>query len=136
MNRITTRYKKRQNDISLTCQCVIEKMDNNENFPDPPAALEELKKVYPEFQHALANALSRDSYLMAIKDQLKETVLALLDELAEYVTVTCKGNRSMMLSSGFDVNSVNGNGNKLPPAIKKLEVVLGRPARQSHASGI
>jgi hypothetical protein len=124
MNRITTKYKKRQGDISLTCQCVIEQMENNEDFPDPPAALAELKKVYPEFRQALANALSRDRYSMAVKDNLKEVVLGLLQELADYVTETCKGDRSKMLSSGFDVNSVNGN-NKRPPAIEKLEVELG-----------
>jgi hypothetical protein len=125
MNRITTKYKKHQNDIALIGECVIEKMENNENFPDPPAALEELKKVLPEFHQALANALSRDRYAMAVKDKLKEVVLGLLQELADYVTETCKGDRSKMLSSGFDVNSINGNSNKLPPAIEKLEVELG-----------
>ncbi len=125
MNRITTKYKKHQHDIALIGDCVIDKMENNENFPDPPAALEELKKVLPEYRNALANAQSRDRYMVAIKDELKEVVLGLLQELADYVTVTCKGDRSKMLSSGFDVNNENGNGNKLPPAIEKLEVKLG-----------
>ncbi|HEX6427496.1 MAG TPA: hypothetical protein VF008_07405 [Niastella sp.] len=127
MNRITTKYKKRQDDVALIGRCVIEGMENNENFPDPPPALEELKKVLPEFQHALVNALSRDKLMVAIKDDLKKIVLALLQELVDYVTVTCKGDRSKMLSSGFDVNNENGNGNKLPPSIKKLEVELGPP---------
>jgi hypothetical protein len=125
MNRITTRYKKYQSDIAPTGERVVEKMENNENFPDPPAALEELKKVLPEFRQALVNALSRDRYLMAVKDELKEVVLGLLQELTDYVTETCKGDRTKMLSSGFDVNSINGNSNKLPPAIGKLKVELG-----------
>jgi hypothetical protein len=127
MNRITTKYKKRQNDILLIGRCVLEKMENNENFPDPPAELEELKKVLPEFQHALADALSRDKFMVATKDKLKEIVLALLQELVDYVTATCKGDRSKILSSGFDVNSEYGNGNKRPPSIKKMEVELGPP---------
>ena len=52
MNRITTKYKKHQNDISPIGRRVIENMENNPDFPDPPAALEELKKVLPEFQQA------------------------------------------------------------------------------------
>jgi hypothetical protein len=124
MNRITAKYKKHQSDIARTGERVVENMENNEDFPDPPAALEELKKVLPQFRQALVNALSRDKYSMAVKDELKEVVLGLLKELADYVTETCKGDRTKMLSSGFDVNSVNGN-NKLPPAIEKLEVELG-----------
>jgi hypothetical protein len=34
-----------------------------------------------------------------------------------------------MLSSGFDVNSENGNGNKQPPAIQKLEINTNVPAQ-------
>lgn len=125
MNRITTKYKKHQTDIALISERVIEQMENNEDFPTPPSALEELKKVLPEFHQALANAQSRDRLMVSIKDDLKEVVLGLLQELADYVTETCKGDRTKMLSSGFDVNSVNGNSNKLPPAIEKLEVELG-----------
>jgi hypothetical protein len=125
MNRITTKYKKHQSNIALTAGRVIEKMEHNEDFPNPPAALEELKKVLPQYRQALVNALSRDRYTMAVKDELKEVVLGLLQELAEYVTETCKGDRTKMLSSGFDVNSINGSGNKLPPAVEKLEVELG-----------
>ena len=128
MNRITTKYKKHEGDILTICHRVIEKMEeNNEIFPSPPAALEELKKVLPEFNQALANAQSRDKHLVSLKNDLKAIVLDLLQELIDYVTVTCKGNRTLMLRSGFDVNNENGNGNKQPPSIKKLEVELGLP---------
>ena len=127
MNRIITSYKKRQHDLTLIASCVLEKMENNEDFPDPPPALAELKKVLPEFQHALAHAQSRDRVTVSIKDDLKKIVLALLQELADYVTETCKGNRTLMLSSGFDVTNEVGNSNNLPATIEKLEVKLGPP---------
>jgi hypothetical protein len=127
MNRIITSYKKRQDDLSLTAYCVLEKMENNENFPHPPAALAELKKVLPEFYQARVNAGSRDRVMVSTKDDLKKIVLTLLEELADYVTATCKGNRTMMLSSGFDVTGEVGNSNTLPATIEKLEVKLGSP---------
>jgi hypothetical protein len=127
MNRIITSYKKRQDDLSLTAYCVLEKMENNEYFPHPPAALAELKKVLPEFYQARVNAGSRDRVMVSTKDDLKKIVLTLLEELADYVTATCKGNRTMMLSSGFDVTGETGNSNTLPATIEKLEVKLGPP---------
>ena len=127
MNRITQKYKSREGDITVTGQCVIEKMENNPDFPDPPAALKDLKKILPEFQQALADALGRDKLLVSIKNDKKKIVLALLQELVDYVTLTCKGNRVLMLSSGFDVNDENGRSKKQPPSIEKLEVELSQP---------
>ncbi len=54
-------------------------------------------------------------------------VLALLQELADYVTETSKGDRTRMLGSGFDVIDDNGNSNKRPPSIKKLEIEATQP---------
>ena len=127
MIRILTSYKKRQDDLQLTAYRVLEQMENNENFPDPPAALAELKKVLPEFWQALVNAGSRDRVMISTKDDLKKIVLTLLEELEDYVTATCKGNRTLILSSGFDVTDETRTGNTLPAKIEKLEVKLGPP---------
>jgi hypothetical protein len=127
MNRISQKYKTIEGEIDLTGQCVIEKMENNPDFPDPPVALENLKKIMPEFQQALVDAMSRDRYFVAVKNNKKKIVLGLLQELVDYVTVTCKGDRTLILSSGFDVTDENGNSNKQPPSIKKLEVEATKP---------
>lgn len=127
MNRITQKYKSQQGEITTIGHRVIENMENNPAFPDPPAALDELKKMLPEFRQALADAQGRDKRLVSIKNDKKKIVLALLEELVDYVTVTCKGDRTLMLSSGFDVNNENGSSNKQPPSIEKLEVELRQP---------
>lgn len=127
MNRIITNYKKRQDDLTITAHRVLDHMENNEDFPNPPPALAELKKVMPEFRQALANALSRDRVMVSIKDDKKLIVLTLLQELEDYVTATCNGNRTLMLSSGFDVTDEVGKSNNLPATIEKLEVKLGPP---------
>ncbi len=127
MKKNVARYKKRQVDIAIICQRVIENMENNPVFPNPPAALAELKKVLPEFQTALAKAEGRDKQMVSIKNDKKAIVLALLQELSEYVTVICKGDRTLILSSGFDVTNATSGGSNLPPSVELLEVDLGSP---------
>ena len=127
MNRIVTDYKNRQDEIVTIGYRVLEKMENNEAFRDPPAVLEELKKVLPEYQQALVDARGGDKEMTAIKNNKKAFVIDLLQELVDYVTITCKGNRTLMLSSGFDVIDENGSGNKQQPSIEKLEIELGSP---------
>jgi hypothetical protein len=106
--------------------CVIEKMENNPYFPDPPAALKKLKKAAPAFQAALANAMGRDIEMVAIKDKKKEVVLNLLQELVDYVTKISAGNKIIILSSGFDA-SKERRKTWVDPSIKELEVKLGGP---------
>jgi hypothetical protein len=132
MNRITTKYKKYQHTISLQAHRVIMQMEENkETFPNPPEALEKLKTLLPEYDQSLVNASSRDRTMVSAKDDLKAIALDLLQELVDYVTVTSKGDRTTMLSSGFDVNSENGSGNKQPPAIEKLLIDTNVPAQAS-----
>ena len=120
---VNNRRKIRQNDLAVLGRCVVNKMQDNPVFPNPPAALAELKKILPEYQSALGHALGLGIETVALKDQKKKTVLNLLDELATYATIICKGDRTLLLSSGFDITKEGGAG--LAPAIEKLEVILG-----------
>ena len=124
MDRVSTKFKTRQDEIGLVSECVIMKMENNPNFPNPPEAFAELKIASPEYQQALKDAMSGDKQMTAIKNNKKAIVLDLLEVLADYVTVTCEGNRALILSSGFDAEET-GNGGKLSSSNIKLEVELG-----------
>jgi hypothetical protein len=108
---------------------VLEKMEGNPNFPDPPAALATMKKLLPELQSALGNAKGRDIEDVALKNSKKAELVALLAELAAYVTLTSNGNRLKILSSGFFISG--GNGNEPAPVITQLEVMLGAPGEAS-----
>jgi hypothetical protein len=110
-------------DLVVISKRVIEKTENNPVFPNPPAALAELKKVLPEYEAALVKAKSRDKEWVSIKNDKKAIILALLEELAQYVSAICKDDRSMILSSGFDVTEELGS--PLKPSIGILEVELG-----------
>jgi hypothetical protein len=125
MKRIKAKYTKRESELTTTVQRVIDNMENNPVFPNPPAALAELKKVQPEFQVARANAQGRDTKMVSIKNDKKAIVLASLDELADYVTATANGDRTLILSSGFNATNESNSDSNLPPSIEKLEVDLG-----------
>jgi hypothetical protein len=120
---MNNRRKIRQNELAVLSKCVVDKMEDNPVFPNPPAALAELKKIQPEYQSSLAHAIGRDIEMIALKNNKKKIVLSLLDELAIYVTNICRGDRALLLSSGFDITKEGGPG--LPPAIGKLEIILG-----------
>jgi hypothetical protein len=119
------RKKHPEGDLLTIGDRVIEMMENNPDFPDPPAALEALKNVMPEFRTALANALGRDRLMGSIKNDKKAIVLKLLSELSWYVMATCKGDKTLLLSSGFDV--VGESRSPQEPAIEKLYVEIGIP---------
>lgn len=112
-----------QRDLATICQRVIEKMENNPVFPNPPAALAELKKVLPEYADSLVKAQSRDKEMVAIKNNKKAIVLELLDVLSTYVLATCNDDQALILSSGFDATDDLKSTPK--PAILILEVFLG-----------
>jgi hypothetical protein len=116
---------KNQRDLLIIIQRVIEKMENNPVFPNPPAALADLKKLLPELQAAFVKAKSRDKEMVSIKNDKKAIALTLLEELADYVIATCKGDRTSILSSGFDVTDEQSI--RPVTAIETLEVELGAP---------
>jgi hypothetical protein len=120
------KYKKRESELSIIIQRVLENMENNTVFPNPPTALADLKKLLPEFQVALVNAEGRDKKMVSIKNDKKAFALDLLQQLADYVTATAKGDKTLILESGFDVTSED-RGITPPPSIEKLEVELGLP---------
>src|SRR5688572_7442603 len=117
----------RDGDTVLTGYRVVEKMEDNPNFSDPPPALAATKTLLPEVLTAVNNAKGRDVEAVQLKNNLKEELVGLLTELAAYVTLKCKGDRLMLLSSGFPISGATGT--KVEQVIEKLEVDLGAPGQ-------
>lgn len=126
MKPTIAKFSKREEELDLTSERIVEKMENNPSFPNPPAALAELKIKQLAFRAARKNAEGGDKEMVSIKKELKDIVQNLMQEVADFVTVTAKGNRSLILNSGFDVPSENNTTRNQPPAIEKLEVELGQ----------
>jgi hypothetical protein len=129
-NVILSSYKFLPDSDSITQGYrVVEKIENNPIFPDPPPALAETKKLLPELQSAVGNAKGRDVEAVALKNKLKAELMALLAVLAEYVTVMSKGDRLKLLSSGFPISGATST--QLDQVLAPLEVELGGPGEAS-----
>lgn len=124
-NKIKSLKKTRQSEIADICQRVIENMENNSFYPTLPKEHGELKQVLPGYRTSLANARGRDKVMVSIKNDEKANVLRLLTAISDYVTEISKGDRTMLLSSGFDITDEVGIVST--PIIEKLEVDLGEP---------
>jgi hypothetical protein len=115
----------RDGDTVLTGYRVVEKMEDSPNFSDAPPALAATKKLLPEVLTAVNNAKGRDVEAVQLKNNLKEELVGLLTELAAYVTLKCKGDRLMLLSSGFPISGASST--QLDQVIQELEVEIKTP---------
>lgn len=119
---------KRDGDSELATSAtrLVEGMDNNPKFPDPPPAYVSLKTLLPDYRTAVANAKGRDSVAVSLKKDLKVKVVGYMTELDAWVTEKCKGDRTMLLESGFYISGEKGKTVD-EPVIIALEIELGRP---------
>ena len=127
LNRILMTFNYcRAGDLIKITRRILDSMKENAKFPNPTPALAEIEKALEEFITALSAAGKLDREKVAIKDGKQANLLQILTELAYYVTQICKGDKAMLLSSGFDINSDASATQKLPP---KLRVELGMPGQ-------
>ncbi|OQP66419.1 hypothetical protein A3860_13080 [Niastella vici] len=124
-NRILSIKRERDSELIATGYRVRDKMTNNPFFPAPPAALETASQLLPEFISLVGHSMNRDKEVIERKKKQKLILTSLLTEVADYVTLTCKGNRLMLLSSGFTISGKYNNREE--PVIKLLKVELGPP---------
>lgn len=125
-NIIVNIYKNQGDSETITTGYRITgKMDNNSNFTDAPAELEEAKQLLPVLQTNVWNAKGRDIEAVNLKNETKARFIVLLTILAAYVTEKCKGDRGMLLSSGFPISG--DKTNQTEPVIEELDVELGPP---------
>jgi hypothetical protein len=93
---------------------------------DKGPLLEAIEKALDEYIGALSNAGGRDREKASIKDDKKAILQQLLMELAYYVTQTAKGDKTLLLGSGFDLNVEKGKRQQAAPT---MEVELGMPGQ-------
>jgi hypothetical protein len=103
---------------------VAQNMKGNANFPNPTPAQATLETACQDFQSALTLAGRNDRTLSSAKNDKKAALVGLLSELAEYVTTVANGNKTILLSSGFDITGVKSNSPGLQP-IDALAVEVG-----------
>ncbi len=82
---------------------IAEMTANAEYFPTPDPALADVKAAVDTFEVAAQAAENRDRVAIAYRNELKDGLVSLLRQLGSYVNLKANGNRTIALSSGFDV---------------------------------
>jgi hypothetical protein len=125
-NIIDNSYKRQgDSDVITTGYRITGKMDNNPDFPDLPPEFEEAKQLLPNLQTSVSTAKGRDIEDINDKNVKKARLIVLLTVLAKYVTEKSKGDRGIILSSGFLL--AGDKASEEEPVIEQLDVLLGPP---------
>jgi hypothetical protein len=86
-----------------------------------------------DFSDVLANAADGGITLTAIKNGKRDVLAAHLRALANYVQVTCNGDLTVLLSSGFPIQKPQRSPIGVLPAPVNLAVSLGSLTGQLNA---
>lgn len=116
----------RDGDLTKITRRILDSLKENTNFPNPIPTLADVEKILQDYVGSLSDAGGFDRVLVSIKEDKKAILKQMLTELAYYVTQTSKGDKTLLLSSGFDINVERGNPQKTPP---KLQAELGMPGQ-------
>lgn len=116
----------RAGDLVKITRRILDSMKDNAQFPKPTPAPADIEKALEEYTVALSNAGGRDREKVAIKDNKQAALRQLLTDLANYVTQTSKGDKAMLLSSGFDITPERTGTQKSPP---KLQAEMQMPGQ-------
>jgi hypothetical protein len=124
-SKITSEYKQ-FSDANLLkfARQVVSSLKDNAQFPTLKDSVTAVENAVNEYEAALINAKGRDRTLISIKNDKKASLKELLADLSINVTQVCKGDRSMLLSSGFNISKDRSAATKLP---FMLTVDLGLP---------
>jgi hypothetical protein len=113
-------------DLIKITRRILDSMKDNNQFPNPTPSLADVENAYEAYSTALSKAGGGDRVLVAIKDGQQAILLQMLTELAYYVTQICKGDKALLLGSGFDISGEKVKSQKTPP---KLKAELGLPGQ-------
>jgi hypothetical protein len=103
---------------------IVESMKNNASFPNPIPTVTEVEKGAIDFQLALNVSGRNDRTLSSAKNDRKAELTGMLEKWDDYVTATSNGDKTMLLSSGFDIAGLKNQSQELTP-FEQLEVEIG-----------
>ena len=104
---------------------IVDKMTDNPNFPTPSPTLAELTAAATEYSDALSMAQNKDKMQIAIKNKKREALENVLRSIGGYVNFTANGDRSVIISAGFEANRDTTSALPMPDP-KNFTVVSGR----------
>ena len=104
MNRIKTGFDTLSDpDFETKAQSIHAFMVASPYFPAPVPDLPSIQTAIQAFSDALTAAQNKNKNAVALKNEARATLTALLIQLASSVTTTANGDKTMLVSSGFDL---------------------------------
>lgn len=112
-------------DLANIAYRIVESLKDNPHYPNPAPALVVVETALQEYRDAMVNASGKDKAMVSVKNDKREVLRVLITELANYVTETSQGDKSQLLTSGFDL--ARHKGQFVLPPIERLTVEIGPP---------
>lgn len=82
---------------------ILQWMTNNPNYPTPTPPLATVQTAFDAYKVATADAAQGGTENTAIRNARRDELVALLRQLANYVSATANGNMEVLRGSGFPV---------------------------------
>jgi len=104
-NRIMMSFS-RYTDAELSAKAkeIESSVTSNPNFVGAGDTLTKLGTARTEYDESLVMARTGDTTKIALKNEKRKNLIDVLTELARYVEMAANGNRSILLSSGYEIS--------------------------------
>lgn len=120
-------------NLESQAQKIYNAMNGNANFPTPDPPLADVLTTIQNYTAALAAAQMGDKTNRAIKTNMRSALVTTLLNLASSVSSTAKGDRPMLISSGFTLNKETNSPRVLGSA-DNFRVELGKNSGEAILS--
>jgi hypothetical protein len=91
--------------LELKAQTIISALTGNENFPQTTPTLVSFTAVSTAYSTALVAAATRDKVSVSAKKDARDALILQMRLLAICVESLAEGNRTKLISSGFDISA-------------------------------
>ena len=91
-------------ELSAKAKEIESSMSSNPKFAGAGDTLTKLATARTEYDESLVMARTGDTTKIALKNERRKILIEVLTELARYVEMVAKGNRAVLLSSGFEIS--------------------------------
>ena len=116
----------RDGEIIKITRRILDSIKKSAQFPNAGPLMELIEKALEEYIAELSAAVGRDRVLASIKDDKKAILQQLLKELAYYVSQMAKGDKTLLLASGFEINADKIASQKMAPKLKVELSIAGQ----------
>jgi hypothetical protein len=90
-------------DLNVKAGHIVTSMTDNANFQNPNPALEVVSTANTDYKEGLDKSQSGNKSDTVNKNNLRATLVLLLQQLADFVQTASGGDEAIILTSGFDV---------------------------------